>query len=132
MARKPTPKVSPARGMSVDAWVKTKAKGQAELVRRLVALAQAAAPNAELAIKWNQPVLVHKGPVAYIKPATAHVTFGFWRGAELDDPKGVLEGGEIMKHWKISGPDALDEALLKRFVREAVALNEKKGDPSRR
>lgn len=133
MARKSVPKVSPARGMSVEAWVKAKARGwQAELVNKLIAVARAAAPQAELAIKWNQPVLVHNGPVAYIKPASQHVTFGFWRGAQLDDPQGVLEGGEVMKHVKLPADARLDEAQLKRWVKQAVALNEKLGDPSRR
>lgn len=29
---------------------------------------------------------------AWIAPATAHVTFGFYYGAELPDPAGLLEG----------------------------------------
>jgi hypothetical protein len=133
MARKPVAKVSPARGMSVEAWVKAKAKGwQGELVHKLVAVARAAAPDAEVTIKWNQPVVLQNGPVAFIKPAKAHVTFGFWRGAELADPDEKLEGGDRMKHLKLPSPEALDEAQLKRWVRAAVALNVKKGDPSRR
>jgi hypothetical protein len=133
MAKKTMAKVSPARGMSVEAWVKAKAKGwQGELVHKLVAVAKAAAPGGEVTIKWNQPVLVQNGPVAFIKPAKAHVTFGFWRGAQLSDPKGTLEGGDRMKHLKLPSADALDEAQLKRWVKEAVALNVKLGDPSKR
>jgi hypothetical protein len=133
MAKKPTAKVSPARGMSVDAWVKAKAKGwQGELVHKLVAVAKSAAPGGEITIKWNQPVLVHNGPVAFIKPAKAHVTFGFWRGAMLSDPKGALEGGDRMKHLKLPSAKALDETQLKKWVKEAVALNAKLGDPSKR
>jgi hypothetical protein len=133
MAAKPTPKVSPLRGMPVDDWVKAKASGwRAEVVSKLIALARKAAPRATLAIKWGQPVIEENGPVAFIKVAAAHVTFGFWRGADLADPKALLEGGERMKHVKIKAPDDLDEKVLSAFLRQAVALNRKDGDPTQR
>jgi len=37
-----------------------------------------------------------------------------------------------MKHVKIASPDALNEAHLSAFVRRAVKLNQRKGDPTRR
>ena len=134
MAKKPTAKVSPSKGMTVDAWVKAKTKGwQGEMVNKLLKVARSAAPGAEIAIKWNQPVLVHNGPVAYIKPASAHVTFGFWRGGELDDPEGMLEGsGDRMKHIKLRGPHDARHPAVRGFVRHAASLNRAKGDPTRR
>jgi hypothetical protein len=132
-AKRAMPKVSPLRGMDVDDWVKAKATGwQAVVVRRLLAIARKAAPDATVTIKWSQPVLDQGGPLAFIKLAKAHVTFGFWRGAELSDPDGVLEGGDRMKHVKILDEKALDEARITAFVREAVRLNRDKGDPTRR
>jgi hypothetical protein len=127
-----TPKVSPLRGMPVDAWVDAKASGwQKAVISRLIRLVKRAAPGASVSIKWGQPVFEHHGPMAFIKPAKAHVTFGFWRGAELSDDAGVLEGGERMKHVKITSLDALDEELLAALVREAAALNGSRGDPTR-
>ena len=70
------------------------------------------------------------GPVAFIKVAKAHVTFGFWRGADLTDSKGVLEGGERMKHAKITSLEAPDEKTLSVLLPEAIALNRKGGDPT--
>jgi hypothetical protein len=102
------------------------------LIGKLLAIAKRAAPGATVSIKWGQPVFEQNGPFAFIKPAKAHVTFGFWRGAELSDAMGVLEGGDRMKHMKITSPDALDEPRLTVLVREAVKLNQTKGDPSRR
>jgi hypothetical protein len=132
-ATRATPKVSPLRGMTVAAWVDAKTTGwQRDVVRRLLALSKRAAPDASVSIKWAQPVLDHHGPMAFIKPAKAHVTFGFWRGAELSDEGGVLEGGDRMKHVKIRSVADVDEARLSAFVREAAALNAKKGDPSKR
>jgi hypothetical protein len=130
---KPTPKVSPLRGMPVEDWVKAKARGeQLDIVQRLLAMARKVAPKATISIKWGQPVVEENGPVAFIKVAKAHVTFGFWRGAQLTDPKGLLEGGERMKHVKIASADALDEKALSAFLRQAVSLNRTEGDPTKR
>jgi len=58
-----TPKVSPLRGVPVDEWVKTKTSGwQAAVVQRLIEVAQKAAPDTTLSIKWAQPVFEHNGP----------------------------------------------------------------------
>jgi len=119
--------------MPVAQWIKAKTSGwQTNVVERIVALTKRAAPDATLSIKWAQPVFELNGPFAYIKPAKAHVTFGFWRGAELGDPAGVLEGGDRMKHVRIPADEPLNEARLAAFVREAVALNRAKGDPTQR
>jgi hypothetical protein len=132
MATRPTPKVSPLRGMPVDDWVMAKASGwRAEVVSDLIALARKTAPRATIAIKWGQPVIEENGPVAFIKVAGAHVTFGFWRGADLTDPKALLEGGERMKHVKLRSPEDFDEEVLSALLRQAVALNHKEGDPTR-
>jgi hypothetical protein len=72
------------------------------------------------------------GPFAFIKPAKNHLTVGFWRGAELDDPERVLVGGDRMRHLKLMGPNDLDERQLVRFVKNAVTLNRQKGDPTKR
>jgi hypothetical protein len=60
------------------------------------------------------------------------VNFGFWRGIDLDDPSGLLEGsGDKMRHVKISGPDDVKAIEFKRFVKEAIELNQLKGDPTK-
>ena len=39
---------------------------------------------------------------AYVNAFTAHVNVGFFRGAELADPAGLLEGtGKYMRHVKV-------------------------------
>jgi hypothetical protein len=132
-AARMTAKVSPLRGMPVGDWVKAKTKGwQTAIVNRLLDLAKRGAPGSTVSIKWGQPVVELGGPLAWIKPASAHVTFGFWRGAELADEASVLEGGSRMRHLKIREADSLDEKRLLAFVREAAELNRKKGDPTKR
>jgi hypothetical protein len=131
---KKTAKVSAAKGMPVDAWVAKHATGwKADVVARIFELVRGAAPGATASIKWNQPVFESAGPLGFVRVARAHVTLGFWRGGELKDPKGLLEGsGSRMAHVKIREGEALDGKSITAFVKEAVKLNKAKGDPTKR
>jgi hypothetical protein len=60
------------------------------------------------------------------------INFGFWRGVDLDDPQGLLQGsGEKMRHVKLTGVNDINEQAFAAFVRQAVQLNQEKGDPTR-
>jgi hypothetical protein len=119
--------------MPIDEWVAAKTAGWVtETVRQLLALVRSAAPEATVSIKWGQPVFEQNGPFAFIKPAKAHVSLGFWRGAELSDPKDILERGDRMGHVKITSPSELHAAALRAMVQHAVRLNLAKGDPTKR
>ena len=80
--------------------------------------------GADSAIKWAHPTWsLGKQPVCYLKAASNHVTFGFWRGASIDDPSGRLEtSGEVMAHTKLRSPDDLDEQLFADWLRQAREL----------
>lgn len=128
-----TAKVSPLRGTSVDDWAKQKlTTEQQQILAVLLELIAEEAADAEHVIKWAQPVWELSGPFAYFKPSKQHVTFGFWRGAELDDPEGLLEGGDRMKHVKLRGVHEAKRPAIRGFVRHAASLNRAKGDPTRR
>jgi hypothetical protein len=92
----------------------------AEGVRRVID----ARLEAESAIKWAHPTWsLGKRPVCYLKGASKHVTFGFWRGASIDDPSGRLEtSGEVMAHTKLSTRDDIDEQLFADWLRQAREL----------
>jgi hypothetical protein len=54
---------------------------------------------------------------AYVNAFRAHVNVGFFRGAEIADPRGLLEGrGKFMRHVKIRPGDDLDAAALMKLV----------------
>lgn len=133
-AKRVVPKKSPHAGSSVEHWIAKKAKGwQADAIRAIVRLVAKVAPKSAAAIKWGQPVFDHNGPFAYVRPSSKHLTFGFWRGAELAGGKGKLEGdGMRMRHLKIPSLAHLDEKLAALLIRQAVKLNRGKGDPTRR
>ena len=133
-ARKPstTKKVSPLKGTSVDDWAKKLTGWQADALKIIRALVLRHAPGATLQMKWGQPVWEHNGPFAWLRPAAKHVSFGFWRGADLDDPEGHLEGeGDRMRHLKMTSAADLTTLPIEGFVKQAVALNGTNGDPTR-
>jgi hypothetical protein len=64
---------------------------------------------------------------AYVNAFTAHVNVGFFRGAELPDPDGLLEGdGRFMRHVKLGPGREVDAAALTDLIESAY------GDMKRR
>jgi hypothetical protein len=127
------PKVSVLKGTNVDDWAKKLTGWQADALKIIRALVSRHAPDATLVMKWGQPVWEQNGPFAWLRPAAKHVSFGFWRGAEMNDPEGHLEGdGDRMRHLKVTSPDDLKTLPIEGFVKQAVALNGSKGDPTKR
>ena len=76
------------------------------------------------AIKWAHPTWsLGKRPICYLKSASRHVTFGFWRGASIHDPSGRLESsGSTMAHVKLRTPDDVDRNLFASWIRQAKEL----------
>jgi hypothetical protein len=78
---------SKATDKTVDGYIAGLEGWQAEIVSALRQLILDAAPDATESIKWSQPVYEDNGPFCHIKVFKNNVNFGFWRGAELPDPK---------------------------------------------
>ena len=71
-------------------------------------------------------VCVEDAPFAYVNAFRAHVNVGFFHGAALPDPAGLLEGtGKYMRHVKLKPDRAIDgsslEALIAAAYRDIVA-----------
>lgn len=119
-------------GKTVDAYIATLEPDQRGIVEEVRKIVRTAAPQAKEAFKWSEPVFESNGPFAWVKAHTGHVTFGFWRGVELDRGRGLLEsGGSKMAHLKLRNVKDIDRATLTKLVRDAVRLNREKGDPTR-
>jgi hypothetical protein len=117
---------------TIDEYVKGLDDWRGQVVEALDSLIRQAAPKASGSIKWAQPVYEQEGPFAYIRAFERTVDFGFWRGIDLSDPKGLLEGtGDRMRHVKIQSAGDVDKAQFAAWVREAVRLNTAQGDPTK-
>lgn len=136
VAAKKAPAARPsarARGLTVDAYVAALSAAHRAIAERVIMLVRAAAPTATSSIKWGQPVFEHAGPMVWMKSFAKHFGVGFWRGAELPDPKGLLEGdGDRMRHVKLRKVNDIDEPAVRALVEAAAAANTAKGDPSKR
>jgi hypothetical protein len=56
----------------------------------------------------------------YISAQKYDVNLGFYYGAELPDPKGLLQGtGKLLRHVKIREPEAIRSRALRRLLKVA-------------
>lgn len=61
-------------------------------------------------------------PFAYVNVYAAHANVGFFQGAALPDPAGLLEGtGRFMRHVKLRPARPVDDQALARLVADAYA-----------
>lgn len=108
----------------VDAFIAgldSPVKEVAEALRRLVG---EAAPEARETVKWGFPTWEQNGLMCSIAPARGYARLQFFRGADLRDPDGLLEGTGIgMRHVKLRSADSLPLDALQALVKEAVRRN---------
>jgi hypothetical protein len=117
---------------TVDDYVAGLDGWRSQVVERLRSLIREAAPEAQESIKWAQPVWEVEGPVCYVKAFKNHVNFGFWRGAQMNDPDRLISSsGEKMGHIRLESADDIRPDAFQSLVRQAVELNRRHGNPTR-
>lgn len=63
---------------------------------------------------------VADAPFGYVNVFRGHVGVGFFHGAALDDPAGLLEGaGKQMRHVKLRLGEPVDASALEELIAEA-------------
>ena len=71
----------------------------------------------ELMHDGHPVVCVEDAPFAYIDVFKSHTNIGFFYGAHLDDPAGVLEGtGKNMRHVKLKPGREPDSVVLSNLI----------------
>ncbi len=97
--------------------------GQLAQLRKLVLEAD---PEITEEWKWGTAVWTHKGLVCSAGTFKDHVKLNFFKGASLQDPKGLFNAGLDAKATRaidFSENTHLDEDALKDLIRTAVAYN---------
>lgn len=81
-------------------------------------------PQASCAIRWAHPTWsIGKSPVCYLKAASRHLTFGFWKGTSIVDASGRLEtGGQVMAHVRLRHVGDIDRELFAGWLAQAAEL----------
>ena len=93
-----------------------------DVIRALRKLVKRTAPHLGEAVKWGNGCWVNgRTPVAYVYCAPDHVQFGFFGGAGLADPKGLLRGqGKFVRHIKVVTTVDIDESAFAALLRQAA------------
>lgn len=106
---------------AIAAWWPSKPADLSALARQWFAVMKACGPDVREALHNNYPAAcLARYPFAYVDAFTAHVNVGFYLGALLPDPNGLLIGtGKRMRHVKVFPGQAIDEQALTALIQAA-------------
>jgi hypothetical protein len=124
------------RDSAIDGWLDTQENELGSIARTWFTLMRQCGPGVcELMHDGCPTACVEDAPFGYVNAFKAHVNVGFFHGAALTDPAGVLEGtGRFMRHVKLQPGRAFDEpgleALIAAAYRDIVARLDATAPPS--
>jgi hypothetical protein len=109
------------RDPAIDAWLDAQRSELASIAKTWFTLMrQCGGDVRELMHDGYATVCVADAPFAYVGVFTAHVNVGFFQGAALPDPAGLLQGtGKYMRHVKIRPNVPFDNSSLAALVTAA-------------
>ncbi|TCS13189.1 DUF1801 domain-containing protein [Caulobacter sp. BK020] len=109
------------RDPEVDAWFSAPEHDLRRLAQPWFDSLRACGPDVrELLHDGHPTACVGDAAFAYVDAFSAHVNLGFFHGAALDDPAGLLEGaGKRMRHVKIRWGLPVDADALNALIAAA-------------
>ena len=110
------------RYATFDAYLAGQAAKNRPIIRAFRKFVQRVAPQLQESVKWgNGCWLKSKVPVSYVYSAPDHVQFGFFRGASLKDPKGLLRGeGQYVRHVRVTKTSEFDVKAVRALLKQAA------------
>lgn len=111
----------------VDAYIAAAPEFARPILERIREVFHAGGADVEEAIKWRTPHFVRRGLLGGMAAFKQHVSLGFWRGKELDDPAGLFGGvgDSQMCALKVRSLSELpSKKVLVAYVKAAIALDE--------
>ncbi len=110
----------------IDNYIKELSDWRGKTLARLRRLILETAPELSEEWKWDTPVWSYKGNVVAGGVFKDHIKLNFFKGASLEDPKGLFNAGLDAKASRaidFHEGDHIDEPALKELVRAAVAYH---------
>lgn len=106
------------RDPRIDAWMQQHAGKLGAIAEHWFEVMRACGGDVcELLHDGHPTACVGTAAFGYVNVSTAHVNVGFFRGAELADPSGLLEGdGKFMRHVKLRPDSEVDAAALRNLI----------------
>lgn len=109
------------RDAAIEAWMK-KQKGELGVIARhwFQVMRSCGDEVRELFHDGCPVACLGDVPFGYVNVFTAHVNVGFFQGAALPDPAGLLQGdGKFMRHVKLKPGTSTDAAALRKLIEAA-------------
>ena len=114
---------STRRDPAIDAWLRQHTGDLGEIAQYwFEAMRQCGEDVRECLHDGHPTACVADAAFGYVNVFKAHMAVGFFRGAEITDPKRILEGtGRFMRHVKLGPGRDCDTAALSRLIRAAYS-----------
>jgi hypothetical protein len=114
---------SDRRDPAVGAWMSEHSGELGAIARHWFAVLRACGDDVREVLHDGHPTAcVGDAAFAYVNAFQAHVNVGFFRGAELADPAGLLEGtGKYMRHVRLRPDGDVDATALTALIESAYA-----------
>ena len=111
------------RDPAIDAWMRRHPDELGAIAQRWFDVIRGCGEDVrELLHDGHPTACVGDAAFAYVNAFKAHANVGFYRGAALADPAGLLEGsGKYMRHVKLRPERAANAGALTQLVEAAYA-----------
>jgi len=109
------------REPSIEAWMRSKPAELGSIAQHWFELMRGCGDDVrELLHDGHPTACIGDAAFGYVNAFTDHVNVGFFRGAELRDPAGLLEGtGKFMRHVKLRPGVTVDDVALGNLIRSS-------------
>jgi hypothetical protein len=106
------------RDPAIEVWMQEHAGELGAIAQRWFAVMRDCGKDVrELLHDGHPTACVGDAAFAYVNAFKAHVNVGFFRGAEIADPDGLLEGtGKFMRHVKLRPESDVDATALRKLI----------------
>jgi hypothetical protein len=114
---------SSRRDPEIETWLRQQPEELGELARQWFEVMRECGDDVrELLHDGHPTACVGDAGFGYVNVFTSHVNVGFFRGAEIADPHGLLEGtGKLMRHVKLRPGQRCDTTALTYLIATAHA-----------
>jgi hypothetical protein len=111
------------RDPAIDAWMKERPGELRAIARQWFEVMRKCGDEVRELMHDGYPVAcLGDAPFGYVNVFTAHVNVGFFHGAALPDPAGLLQGaGKFMRHVKLRPGTAANAAAVSRLIDAAYS-----------
>jgi hypothetical protein len=111
------------RDPAIEIWMHDHSGDLGVIARRWFEVMRACGDDVrELLHDGHPTACVGDAAFAYVNAFKAHVNVGFFRGTEIADPEGLLEGtGKFMRHVKLRPERNVEARVLMKLIETAYA-----------